>query len=113
MRTNEERIEALHLRMRQRRQTKALSRSRAIRISAYAACLAAVILFALWTAQLPAQNAVAPANGLAAGIFAARGVLGYVVVAFLSFLLGALVTILCGRLKKQPDDKEKLHDRDH
>ena len=111
MRTCDERVEALHLRMHARRREKAAHRTRRITAAAYAVSTAAAVLLALLIAGAPVRHADAAFAGVSASIFADHAWLGYIVTALLAFCLGALVTALCARLRFRADDGETQDDR--
>ena len=117
MRTSEERVRELHRRMDAMEQQKD-RRGYLIRCTAMtAACLAVAVVFALMIAHAPIQVPDMETGGAAASIFTGNEVLGYIVVALLAFLLGALVTVFCFRLKRhreKPDaEKSKTDERNH
>ena len=111
MRTYDERVEELHLRMLARRREKAAQRAGRIAAAAYAAGTAAAVLLALLIASAPVHHADAAFAGVSASIFADHALLGYIVTALLAFSLGALVTALCARLRFRADDEETQDDR--
>ena len=115
MRTSEERVRELHLRM-DRMTRKESHRRYLLRCGAVcAACLAAAILLALFISRLPIQSGGADTEYYTASIFADHGALGYVVTVFLAFCLGALVTVFCYRLKQRSEEenRETKDDREH
>ena len=107
MRTSEERVEELHRRTATLRQAKLRRKNCLLSGAAVFVCLALSILFAAAVAHAPASASGAMPAGAAASIFADHAVLGFVVVALVSFCLGTLVTILCYRLNKNTGDGEK------
>ena len=110
MRTSEERVEELHRRMASHRHAR-MRRSRMTAASAAAACLAAVVLLALGVSRSEAAYPGGAGAGMTASIFAGHGALGFVSVALVAFCLGALVTILCYRLKENGENGETRNDR--
>ena len=92
MRTSEERIRELHCRM-DVMQEKEIHRRYVARCTAAAASVGGPVL--------------------SGSIFADHEALGYVVTAFLAFCLGALVTILCFRLKRREKTEGQQDDRKH
>ena len=63
-------------------------------------CIAAVVLFAFFMPGF--EQKITPeivTEGMSASIFSNSSVLGFIVVAVLSFLLGTAVTVFCYRLK--------------
>ena len=99
MRTNEERIAALHSR------TAKLEREAQNRRFA-AVCLAILAGLAVLIPRVSQSgfSGVAPGS-MNASIFSDSGVSGYLVIAILAFLLGITVTVFCFRLKKYMDGK--------
>ncbi len=110
MRTSEERIEELHRRMKLRRKTNA-RRDRLTGAAAVAACLALALLIAVGVSRGAVQAPAVNADSVAASIFAEHGTLGFVLVALTAFCLGALVTVLCCRLKAHRKEEEQDNDR--
>lgn len=111
MRTSEERILELHRRMGAMEEAK---NRRAVLIkcaAAMAACLVIAVLISVLIAGAPVMTAEEAAGGAAASIFAGQKALGYVVTAILAFLLGALVTVLCFRIKRHGEENKKRDDR--
>jgi len=111
MRTTSERVTAIEKRTRElQRQRRARRDFLAAGLSA-AACFVLIVGIALKMPGLMAgQDAAAGAGSGAAGVFAASGAAGYVVIGLLAFALGCGVTILCTRLHRQ--EREKHDDRD-
>ena len=106
MRTNEERIAALHARAAELEQEKREQRVRILQAVSVTVCFAAVILLALLMPGF--SQTFGPGNSqgsMRASIFSESSALGYVVIGILAFLLGAAVTIFCFRLKKWQKDK--------
>ena len=103
MRTDEAFLSSMHKRAANiERETRA-RRARWIGVGATLGGLAAVVLLALLTPSV--QTAALPAEAsFRASVFADAGALGYVVVGVTAFLLGAAVTVLCYRLRKNRDD---------
>ena len=103
MRTDEEFLAAMHKRAAGiERETRA-RRAKLLGGGAVLGGLAAVVLLALLTPSV--QTAALPAEAsFRASVFADAGALGYVVVGVTAFLLGAAVTVLCYRLRKNRDD---------
>ena len=105
MMTSEERVEKLHSRMEALRQEK--SRKKYI-IQCSAICVVSLLItagIALLIASVPVLDTSAEPGMISASIFAEHSALGYVFVALLAFCLGALVTILCFRIKKHKEEK--------
>ncbi|MBO4326769.1 MAG: DUF4179 domain-containing protein [Clostridia bacterium] len=105
MMISEKRIEELHSRMAALRQEK--SRRKYI-IHCSAICVAGLLItvgIALLIAASPVQGTSSEPGVISASIFASHSALGYVFVALLAFCLGALVTILCSRIRKHKEEK--------
>ena len=101
MRTNEERIAAVHAR------AKDLDRERRARLvtilqtAGVAACFAMVILLGSVMPHLPGEIiSGSVSSGMHASIFAGKSALGFIVIAIFAFLLGIVVTVFCFRLKE-------------
>ncbi len=104
MRTSEERVAELHRRMKARKQMKERRRYLLVSISAAAAGIILVILFSVLISGTAVNAPVTASGSMAASIFSDNSALGCVIVALVSFCLGALVTILCYRLKNRSED---------
>ena len=112
MRTNEERLEAMHKRTSELRAERKRRRSY---ISSVAGAVASVVFIIALSIYMPsiAQNITASADtGMRGSIFANSDILGYVVIGLVAFLLGISFTIFCFRLKKWSDDEKKIK-REH
>ncbi len=110
MRTSEDRVAELHRRMHQRARAKKARRYLRTAALSAAACLAVVVLFAYEISRTAVHGQAAMNSGAAASIFAEHAALGYVVVAIVAFCLGALVAVLCYRMKKRMHDEETPDD---
>ena len=107
MRTSEERVASLHQRMDELEEKQA-QRKFGIQSAVIAAAgLAAAVLLAVLISTLPVVTPPEADNSAAASIFTDNGALGYVVVAILAFVLGALVTVLCFRIRRHEKMKQK------
>ena len=108
MRTNEERIEALH------RRTSKLQTERKSRISyvssvaGAATSLALVIALAIFMSSFVGNISVSTDAGMRASIFADSPFLGYVIVGLVAFILGISFTIFCFRLKRWNDEEKTM-----
>ncbi len=101
MRTNEQRIASMHERAMRIREEDKEKRIRMMQIGGFALAIAAVIALTVQVAhitQLSVQGTVP--SGMIASIFSNSKELGFIVVAILSFALGAAATIFCFYLKK-------------
>ena len=106
MRTNEDRIEAMHRRAAELEHLQKERMGHVIRISAAAACFLILVIMSSamprFTASSLSQSAVA---GLNASIFSGSSMAGFLMVGIVAFLLGAAFTILCFYLKKWLNEK--------
>ena len=108
MRTNEERIAALHTRAAELEKEKREQRVRILQAVSATVCFAAVIVLALLMPGF-AENFAggSPQNGMSASMLSDSSALGYIVIGIVAFLLGVSVTIFCFRLKKWEDVKDQ------
>ena len=106
MRTNEERIAAMHARAAELGREK--RRKQTDLAAAVSVVLSLALIFALsaWMPHFSAAMTGAP-DGMSASVFSGSGALGYIVIALLSFLLGVSVTVFCFRLKKWQDERDR------
>ena len=107
MRTSEERLDALHQRMDALNRKNDLRKQRILTIGMALTGLAITVFLALVFSNIPFTAPETADQGAAASIFTDHDALGYVVVALLAFLLGALVTILSFRLRKHGEKKQE------
>lgn len=108
MRTNEERIAAMHRRAAELEKEKGQRRGRILQAVSVAACFATVIVLAAFMPGFSQALVSGESQGsMSASIFSESSVLGFIVIGILAFLLGAAVTIFCFRLKKWQDGKEQ------
>lgn len=115
MRTNEERIEAMHARAEEIEKEQRRRRVKLVQAASAAASFAAVILLAIFIPQLApvgsdmftGNSAPAAPGDMQASIFGGSGALRYVVIAVVAFMLGVFVTAFCFRLKRWQDQKER------
>ena len=107
MRTNEERIAAVHARAAELKRKSGRTRIR-IAGGVSAACSLAVLV--LLSVRIPAVSGSLPAGsagpGMSASIFTGSGALGYLVIAVTAFLLGASVTMFCFCLRRRQEKKD-------
>ena len=106
MRTNEERIAAMHARAAELRREKRKRETRLAGAAAVVLCLALTVALAAWMPRLSTAMTGAP-GAMSASIFSDSGALGYIVVALLAFLLGVSVTVFCLRLEKWREEKDR------
>lgn len=102
MRTNEERIAAMHQRVSELKQERTDRRIRTVQYGSFVLALTVVIVIAVMMPRFSDRivQGTIPA-GMNASIFAQGEALGFVVIAILSFMLGIAVTIFCFYLKRQ------------
>lgn len=101
MRTDEDRILAMHQRAAEINREKRQFRVRLISAAGIGICIAAIILMAVCMPGFSGYYvADTSATGMHAGIFNGSSFLGFIIIGIVSFLLGIAVTILCFRLKK-------------
>lgn len=112
MLTSEERVAELHRRMKVLRRRQWRRRYRLVSGTACAACLGVGILLALDISRMPVQPLAAMPEGAAANVFASHAALGYIVVMLVAFSLGAMVTVLCSRIKRHMEEEEERDDRE-
>ncbi len=108
MRTNEERIAALHSRTVQLRQEQENRRFAAYCAAGMAVCASILVCAALLISRASSLSfSDTAAEWMNASIFSDSKSLGYITIAILAFLLGITVTVFCFRLKKWMDRKER------
>ena len=101
MRTDEDRIQAMHRRAVDIKKEKRQFRVRLISAAGISICIAAIILMAVCMPGFSGYYvADTSATGMHASIFNGNSFLGLIIIGIVSFLLGIAVTILCFRLKK-------------
>ena len=113
MRTNEERIASMHRRTEEIKQEQRAHRVKLLQSVSAAASFAAVILLAVFMPKLTSFETVPygiVSEDMHASMLRDGGVMGYVVIAVIAFLLGAAVTAFCFKLKKWQDDKNREAD---
>lgn len=99
MRTNEERIEAMHRRAAELEREQRVRKARFAGTAAALVSFAAVILLAIMMPDL--SQVVVPENsGMSGSIFASGGHLGGIVICIIAFLLGAAASAICFRLRE-------------
>ena len=108
MRTNEERIAAMHRRAGELRRAQRRKQVLLIQSATAAVSFAAVLLLAVFVPEVSGGTLPEPAPGtMNASIFFGNHVSAMIVIAVLSFLLGVALTVFCFRLKKWQDRKER------
>ena len=106
MRTNEERIAALHARAEELRRERRKRRTRLAGAAGIIFCLALTVGLAAWIPHLSTVLSGTP-DSMSGSVFSDSGALGYLVTALLAFLLGVCVTVFCLRLKKWREDRDQ------
>ena len=116
MRTNEERINAMHARASELNKQRRARRVRIMQAAGAAVSFAATIVLAVCIPRLvnfetnPTGSPIGQAETsgtMNASIFGNSAVLGYVVIALLAFLLGVTLTIFCFRLREWQKHKDE------
>ena len=116
MLSNEERIQAMHLRASRIRQQSRAKKVMIAQIAGGVVCFAIVLIIAIQMSRISGTvHGGAGIDSMRASIFSDGGAFGFIVVAVVAFAFGAAVTIFCYRLKKWNEEKEKLtvNDRKH
>ena len=104
MRTNEERIQAMHERAHEIKAEKAGRKALILESAGFAVCFAAAILLAFLVPPMAETLSLGPeAPGMSASIFAGTPALGYIVIAAIAFILGVTATVFSIRLKRWRD----------
>lgn len=111
MRTNEEKIEALHKRAAQLEKEKLRRRTRILQAASVTVCIAVIAALGFFMPDI-SNKIVAniDPNAMRASIFTSSAALGYIIIGITAFILGAAVTILCFYLQKW--QKERDDDRE-
>lgn len=105
MRTNEERIAAMHKRAAEIEREDKNRKVLIMQGASVVVGLAAVIVLAFIMPGMAGSLAVESATSAArASIFSANNSLGYIVIAVIAFLFGISVAVFCFRLKKWRDE---------
>ena len=108
MRTNEERITALHSRALQLKRQRKNQQFFAVCALTGAVCLGLLIEISSRMPDIADSRFIDGASdAMNASIFSSGSFLVYIVIAILAFLLGIIVTIFCFRLKKWLDEKDR------
>lgn len=110
MRTDEERIKAMHKRAAQLSRQKRTNKVKLLQAAGAVVSFAAAIMLAIFVPQFTETDTVNPAGqtgGMSASIFGNSTALGYIVIAIIAFLLGIAVTMFCFRLRKWQEGKDK------
>ncbi len=105
MRTNEERIRAMHLRAAELENKERIRNRMSLQAVSIACSLAVVIALAFFMSGImtPAASGIASQN-MNASLFSDNGVLSYIVIGIVAFLLGVSVTVFSYHLKNKERD---------
>ena len=107
MRSDNERISALHKRAAQLNKENIRRRSLAIGSISIVICLAALIALAF---AMPGLSDTFIANigpdNMTGSIFSQSPYLGFIIIGVIAFALGVMVTVFCFRLKKRMNDND-------
>ncbi len=107
MRSNEERIMAMHQRAAELEKEKRSLRARLLTGLSLAACLVLVIGMAVVVSTITAPVPEGSMAGkMSASIFGSGSTLGLLAVGIVAFLLGITVTLFCQHLKKSLDGRK-------
>lgn len=100
MRSTEERVVAIKLRVKEIELEKQFRHSRRIGVSIVAACLLIVLGLSFVLPRLTVNMPVGEYQyfGTAGSILDGRGTFGFLIIGLISFALGVCVTILCHRI---------------
>ena len=91
MRTDEERLKAMHKRAEQIARRNQVRKAWGITAAAIGMSMPGIV---------DGERSLVQDQGMSASVFSSSSILGYVVIAILAFALGVSVTILCVRLKR-------------
>ena len=101
MRTDEERRIAMHRRAAEIEREGMIRKVRTIQASVFAAGLAATVcLAAVMSAAAGPVTQSGTLRSMNGSIFAGSGMLGYLVIGIIAFILGVSVTVFCYQVKK-------------
>lgn len=108
MRTNEERIHAMHMRA---EVLVEADQNRKIRMIQTAAVFLSLVLLITLASFMPGIMGTINWNTalwqMTGSIFAGSAALGYIVIAIIAFLLGVSITIFCFKLKARQSKKDE------
>ena len=105
MRTDDERIRAIHRRAARFDQREHLKKTRILQGISFGVCFAALIACAFIMPHLAAGLENEPLiNNMTASIFSDSNTLGFIVIAVIAFFLGVAATIFCYKLKQWHDN---------
>ena len=108
MRSNEERIAAMHRRASELKIEQRRRKILIIQAVSTAACLAIVVVAAVFLSGLVERMGPSGSfSGMNASVFSDNPALGLIIIGILAFLLGISVTIFCFRLRRWQEESEK------
>ena len=112
MRSNDDRIAAMHARATQIQQKQRAGRVRLMQSASAVVSFAAVILLAIFMPKFSSLEVTegGEAVDMQASMLRDSGAMGYVVIAIVAFILGVAVTAFCYKLKIWQDLKSKETD---
>lgn len=105
MRTNEERIAAMHARAGEINRTQRARKVRIMQATGAVIACAATFMLAIFMPRI--SDFQADPIGSTGSVFADSGALGYIVIAIIAFLLGTALTMFCYRLREWQMRKDK------
>ena len=106
MRTNEERIAAMHSRAAELKKTQRARKVRVMQITGSFVAVAATVMLAIFMPHISDFESD-PYAGPTGSVFADSGALGYIVIAIIAFLLGVALTMFCIRLSEWQQRKNR------
>lgn len=106
MRTDDERISAMHRRAAELKIERRHVRVRVIQTASAVCCCAAVILLAVMVPGISGMGTGSGNTDMNASLFANSPFLGYAVIGIIAFALGITVTVLCYQMKRWQDKKD-------
>ena len=107
MRTNEERIAAMHGRALKLQKEEKDRRFFSVCAVSAVVCAGILIGMSAIFPRVSEKRFPEASESMNASIFAGSNMLSYLVIAILAFLLGILVTVFCFRLKKWMSEKDR------
>lgn len=106
MRTNEERVAAMHRRAAELEKEKRGRQTRILQTVSITACFFVIVIL---SAMIPGisgkQIQESAADVFSASIFSGSSTLGFLAIGIIAFLLGVTVTVFCFQLKKWQEEK--------
>ena len=105
MRTNEDRIAAMHARAKELNKEQRARKVRVMQVVGAAVSVAATIMLAVFMPKITEYDPD-PVSGSSASVLNDSGALGFVVIAIIAFLLGVAATMFCYRLREWQERKD-------